>query len=62
MVIENFPDFDRIAAEFPGVMMDDEMPSTGTRVEQLAGWVRDEAAREKILVDNPERLYGCVYG
>ncbi len=62
MAIENFPDFDRIAAVFPGAMMDDEMPNTGTRVEQFAGWVRDEAARQKILVDNPVRLYGLLYG
>jgi predicted TIM-barrel fold metal-dependent hydrolase len=39
-------------------MMEGEMPNTGTLVEQLAVWVPDAATREKILVENPARLYG----
>ena len=39
------------------VMMEGEMPNTGALIEQLAVWVPDEAARKKILVDNPARLY-----
>ncbi|MEQ1773624.1 MAG: amidohydrolase family protein [Burkholderiales bacterium] len=44
--------------DWPHVMMDGEMPNTGTLVEQLAAWVPDAATREKILVKNPARLYG----
>ncbi len=44
--------------DWPHVMMEGEMPNTGTLVQQLAVWVPDEATRNKILVDNPARLYG----
>ena len=32
--------------------------SSAALVQQLAVWVPDEATRNKILVDNPARLYG----
>ena len=44
--------------DWPHVMMEGEMPNTGTLVQQLAVWVPDEATRNKILVDNPARLFG----
>ena len=44
--------------DWPHVMMDGEMPNTGTLVERLASWVPDAATRQKILVDNPAKLYG----
>jgi predicted TIM-barrel fold metal-dependent hydrolase len=34
------------------------MPRDEELVDQLAVWVPDEATRHRILVDNPERLYG----
>ena len=34
------------------------MPNDGDLVDQIAVWVPDEAVRKRILVDNPERLYG----
>ena len=43
--------------DWPHVMMEGEMPNTGTLVEQLAVWVPDETTRNRILVDNPARLY-----
>ena len=43
--------------DWPHVMMEGEMPNTGTLVEQLAVWAPDAAMRTKILVDNPARLY-----
>lgn len=43
--------------DWPHVMMEGEMPNTGTLVEQLGVWVPDAAAREQILVANPARLY-----
>jgi D-galactarolactone isomerase len=33
-------------------------PSNAAMLELLLDWAPDEATREKILVDNPARLYG----
>ena len=52
------PDQLVFGTDWPHVMMEGEMPNTGALIEQLAVWVPDEAARKKILVDNPARLYG----
>lgn len=35
-----------------------KMPNDGALADMLAEWVPDERQRRKILVDNPERLYG----
>lgn len=51
------PDQLVFGTDWPHVMMDGEMPNTGTLVEQLAVWVPDTATRNKILVENPARLY-----
>jgi predicted TIM-barrel fold metal-dependent hydrolase len=34
------------------------MPNDGDLADMLAEWVPDDAQRERILVDNPQRLYG----
>ena len=34
------------------------MPNDGSLLDLLAQWVPDESTRTKILVENPERLYG----
>jgi predicted TIM-barrel fold metal-dependent hydrolase len=34
------------------------MPNVGELLDVLADWVPDEAARKRVLVDNPKRLYG----
>ena len=34
------------------------MPDDTDLVDQFGAWVEDEALRQAILVDNPERLYG----
>lgn len=34
------------------------MPNDGALMDQLADWVPDASVREKILLDNPEALYG----
>ena len=44
--------------DWPHVMMEEEVPNTGALVEQLAVWAPDAATRQKILGENPERLYG----
>lgn len=35
-----------------------DMPNDGTLLDRLADWVPDAALRQRILVDNPARLYG----
>lgn len=34
------------------------MPNDGDLLDQLAEWIPDEKHRNKVLVDNPARLYG----
>ena len=36
----------------------DPVPEAGVLLDQLFAWVPDAGVREKILVDNPARLYG----
>src|SRR5262249_35845783 len=43
---------------WPHVLLAATMPNDGDRVDQLGVWVPDEATRNRILVDNAERLYG----
>jgi predicted TIM-barrel fold metal-dependent hydrolase len=45
-------------SDWPHVLLERTMPNDGDLVDQIAVWVPDEAARRRILVDNPERLYG----
>lgn len=45
-------------SDWPHVMLDTPMPNTGDLCSLLAAWVPDAAIRNKILVDNPARLYG----
>ncbi len=44
--------------DWPHVMLDGPMPNDGDLCDQLAVWVPDAAVRNRILVDNPARLYG----
>jgi predicted TIM-barrel fold metal-dependent hydrolase len=34
------------------------MPNVGELLDVLADWVPDEAARKRVFIDNPKRLYG----
>jgi 2-pyrone-4,6-dicarboxylate lactonase len=34
------------------------MPNDGTLVNLLDGWIPQTALRQKVLMDNPARLYG----
>jgi 2-pyrone-4,6-dicarboxylate lactonase len=45
-------------SDWPHVLLETAMPNDGDLVDQIAVWVPDETARKRILVDNPERLYG----
>lgn len=45
-------------SDWPHVLLETAMPNDGDLVDQIAAWIPDEAARQRILVDNAERLYG----
>ena len=45
-------------SDWPHVMLDGPMPNDGDLCSQLAVWAPDLEIRNKILVDNPKRLYG----
>ena len=45
-------------SDWPHVLLDSTMPNDGDLVDQIAVWVPDADIRQRILVDNAERLYG----
>ncbi len=45
-------------SDWPHVTVKGAMPNDGDLCDLLASWVPDEAARRRVLVDNPARLYG----
>jgi predicted TIM-barrel fold metal-dependent hydrolase len=45
-------------SDWPHVMLEGTMPNDGDLCSQLAVWVPDPDVRQKILVENPQRLYG----
>jgi 2-pyrone-4,6-dicarboxylate lactonase len=45
-------------SDWPHVAHWGPMPNVGGLLDLLADWVPDEAARHKLFVDNPRRLYG----
>jgi 2-pyrone-4,6-dicarboxylate lactonase len=46
-------------SDWPHVNLDGrEMPNDGDLLDLLLDWVPDEATRKRILVDNPNKLYG----
>ncbi len=51
---------DRIVwgTDWPHPVFKGNMPNDGALIDQLADWAPTEALRKKILVDNPEALYG----
>jgi predicted TIM-barrel fold metal-dependent hydrolase len=49
-------------SDWPHVAQWDPMPNVGDLLDLLAEWVPDEAARHRVLVDNPARLYGFPEG
>lgn len=44
--------------DWPHPTFKGNMPNDGALMDQLADWAPDEAVRHKILVDNPQVLYG----
>ena len=45
-------------SDWPHTAFEGDMPNDGDLLDTLADWVPDEATRQRILVDNPARLYG----
>jgi 2-pyrone-4,6-dicarboxylate lactonase len=45
-------------SDWPHPRIEGEMPDAGRLFELFCAWTPDEAARRRILVDNPARLYG----
>src|SRR5262249_54018211 len=46
------------ASDWPHSHFRGAMPNDGELLDLLAAWVPDAAVRDRILVDNPARLYG----
>jgi 2-pyrone-4,6-dicarboxylate lactonase len=44
-------------SDWPHVMVKTPMPNDGDLADLLTSWVPDEALRQRVLVDNPARLY-----
>ena len=61
-LVEAAPDRLVWGSDWPHVLLESEMPNDGDLVDQLAVWVPDETARQRILVGNAERLYGFGRG
>jgi len=51
---------DRIvwASDWPHAFLKGQMPNTTDLLDMLSDWIPDEAARRRVLVDNPAALYG----
>jgi 2-pyrone-4,6-dicarboxylate lactonase len=45
-------------SDWPHVMLKGAMPNDADLVDLLAGWLPDETVRRRVLVENPEALYG----
>jgi predicted TIM-barrel fold metal-dependent hydrolase len=56
-LVEARPDRLVWGTDWPHVAFKGRMPNTTDLVDLLAEWVPDEAARLRILVDNPATLY-----
>jgi D-galactarolactone isomerase len=52
------PDRTIWASNWPHPMSGERKPRDAWMLDMLLDWVPDEAARHKVLVDNPARLYG----
>jgi predicted TIM-barrel fold metal-dependent hydrolase len=57
-LIEEFPDRLVWGSDWPHSAFYGVMPNDADLLDLLSLWADDETARRRILVDNPERLYG----
>lgn len=57
-LIKANPDSVVWGSDWPHVMAKGAMPNDGDLVDLLADWIPDAGVRQKVLVENPQRLYG----
>jgi predicted TIM-barrel fold metal-dependent hydrolase len=57
-LVESAPEQLVWGSDWPHTYIKTAMPNDGDLFDLFARWVPDEALRKRILVDNPERLYG----
>jgi 2-pyrone-4,6-dicarboxylate lactonase len=57
-VVEAAPDRTVWGSDWPHVIHYRQMPNDGDLFDSLLTWVPDAAIRQRILVDNPAKLYG----
>lgn len=48
-------------SDWPYVRMGEKAPDVGALIDLAHDWLGDDATRQKIWVDNPERLYGFTH-
>jgi len=58
LLVEQVPDRLVWGTDWPHTFIKTAMPNDGDLADLLAHWVPDVGVRERILVTNPERLYG----
>jgi predicted TIM-barrel fold metal-dependent hydrolase len=57
-LISRRPDRFVWGTDWPHVVLEGEVPDTTASFDLLLDWMPDEKVRKRILVDNPEELYG----
>ena len=62
MLNEAAPDRCLWGSDWPHVGYYGQTPKLGQLLDLVADWVPDEAARQKLFVENPRRLYGFAGG
>jgi D-galactarolactone isomerase len=58
LLVKEAPDRAIWATNWPHPMSGERKPQDAWMLDMLLDWVPDEATRNKVLVDNPARLYG----
>jgi 2-pyrone-4,6-dicarboxylate lactonase len=58
LLVEAAPERLLWGSDWPHTFIKSAMPNDGDLVDLLADWVPDEEDRQRILVENPARLYG----
>ena len=57
-LVETAPERLLWGSDWPHTFIKSAMPNDGDLIDLFAAWVPDESQRRRILIDNPERLYG----
>lgn len=57
ILLETLPDRAVFGSDWPYLSMDDARPDTGRLVDLFDAWTPDDALRQRIFVDNPDRFF-----